>query len=1179
MRRAPRESRVIFAFAACLAAVAVAAVGATGGEAAEPPTSLPVPGTWRDVAPALAGHDGFAWYRANLTVPPGWASGQLTLYVEKVDDAAETFFNGVRIGVAGKLPPDEPGGAADAEHRYLVPPGLVRPDGPNLVAIRVFDREGDAGFKGIAPCLLGDGDKAVSMAGTWEFRLGDDPAFAREPLAGGEPFATVGPAPALGRFATLIRRQAQDAALAPAESRARFTVPDDLAVDLVLAEPEITQPLFLDFDARGRLWVLEYRQYPEPAGLTLLSKDAFWRAVYDRVPAPPPSGPRGADRITIHEDTDGDGTFDAHTTFLDGLNIATSFAQGKGGVYVLNPPYLLFYADADGDDVPDGDPEVLLEGFGLEDTHSVVNSLRFGPDGWLYGAQGSTVTAAIRRPGAPRVLRSQGQNIWRYHPPTRTYEIFAEGGGNAFGVEFDAEGRVFSGHNGGNTRGFHYMQGAFLQKGFGKHGPLSNPYAFGYFPPMEHGDAARFTHTFVVYEGDALPARYRGRLLAANPLSSHVVVSERLPAGSTFRTRDAGHALESADGWFRPVDVKDGPDGAVYVADWCDGQLAHNANYQGGVDRDHGRVWRIRPRTPPADARTTTRCDVAGAPAAGLLALLDHPNRWQRQEAVTEIGRRGPDAALAATLAGRLADASRPHAVECLWGLAAAGGLDAAAVTAAVRHPRPEVRAWAWRLWFDHHDRAEGPLRDALVAAAGAEGDVEVLCQIASSARRITGAAQALAILRPVVAGAARADDPRLPLLAWWTVETAIEADREAVLAWLADEALWREPLVTREILPRIMRRFAASGQRADLAVCARLLALSPSAGATAALMRGFEEAYQGRSLTNVPPALLAALERAGGGSLALRARRGDGGALAEAVATAADEKAPAARRIECVRLLAEVRHAPAVDLLLDLADRTTDDAVRVAALESLGGFDDPRVPGRVLARHDRWTADVRDVAQTLLVTRRAWAVALFEAVDRGDLHAATIPVETVRKATIFGDDRIAALVRGRWGDVAGASPAGVHAELERLSGVLASGGGDPYAGKRLYAQACGKCHVLHGVGGQVGPDLTPFKRDDVPRLLLSILDPSAEIREGFETHVAVMHDGRVVQGLLVEDDPQVVVLRDGAGQTVALEREAIEERRVLPRSLMPEGQLAPLSDVQVRDLFAYLRTAQPVVD
>jgi putative heme-binding domain-containing protein len=144
---------------------------------------------------------------------------------------------------------------------------------------------------------------------------------------------------------------------------------------------------------------------------------------------------------------------------------------------------------------------------------------------------------------------------------------------------------------------------------------------------------------------------------------------------------------------------------------------------------------------------------------------------------------------------------------------------------------------------------------------------------------------------------------------------------------------------------------------------------------------------------------------------------------------------------------------------------------------------------------------------------------------------------------------------------------------------VLVAGGGDPYVGKKLYMQTCGKCHVLHATGGNVGPDLTTFKRDDVPRLLVNILNPSAEIREGFETHVAVMDDGRIVQGLLVEDDPQVLVLRDSAGQTVSLERNAIEERRVLPRSLMPEGQLTPLSDAEVRDLFAYLRMTQPIVD
>ncbi len=242
----------------------------------------------------------------------------------------------------------------------------------------------------------------------------------------------------------------------------------------------------------------------------MVSHDGVWRAVYDKVPPAPPHHFRGKDKITIHEDTDGDGVFDRHKTFVDGLNIATSVARGRGGVWVLNPPYLLFYPDRNNDDVPDGDPEVHLQGFGLEDTHSVVNSLQWGPDGWLYAAQGSTVTGHVTRPGldaGKEPVHSMGQLIWRYHPETRRYEVFAEGGGNAFGVEIDAKGRIYSGHNGGDTRGFHYVQGGYYQKGFNKHGPLSNPYSFGYFPAMKHNRVPRFTHTFVIYEADALPER------------------------------------------------------------------------------------------------------------------------------------------------------------------------------------------------------------------------------------------------------------------------------------------------------------------------------------------------------------------------------------------------------------------------------------------------------------------------------------------------------------------------------------------------------------------------------------------------------------------------------------------------------------------------------------------------
>src|SRR6516162_153318 len=254
----------------------------------------------------------------------------------------------------------------------------------------------------------------------------------------------------------------------PQDAVKKMKVPDGFEVRLVASEPTIRQPLSISFDDRGRIWVIQYLQYPNPAGLKAVKVDQYLRTVYDRMPEPPPKGPIGADRITILEAPDANGRYRKAKDFVTGLNLASGLCLGHGGVYVLQTPYLLFYPDRDGDDVPDGPPEVLLSGFGLEDAHAVANSLQWGPDGWLYGAQGSTVTAKIRG------IEFQ-QGIWRYHPITKEFELFAEGGGNTWGVDFDSHGNVIAGTNWGAKAMLHQVQGGYYIKGFGKHGPLHNP--------------------------------------------------------------------------------------------------------------------------------------------------------------------------------------------------------------------------------------------------------------------------------------------------------------------------------------------------------------------------------------------------------------------------------------------------------------------------------------------------------------------------------------------------------------------------------------------------------------------------------------------------------------------------------------------------------------------------------
>ncbi len=963
-----------------------------------------------------------------------------------------------------------------------------------------------------------------------------------------------------------------------AESLASFTVVDGLAAELVLSEPDIAQPVFISFDDRGRLWVLNYLQYPEPAGLTLLSKDRFWRAVYDQVPLPPPAGVPGADQITIHEDTNGDGQFDKRTTFLDGLNIATSFAHGRGGLFVLNPPYLLFYADADHDDRPDGPPEVLLEGFGLEDTHSVVNSLRWGPDGWLYAAQGSTVSGNVRRPGSAERHFSQGQHIWRYHPETRRYEIFSEGGGNAFGVEIDRDGRIFSGHNGGNTRGFHYMPGAYLQKGFNKHGPLSNPFAFGYFPAMEHGDYARFTHTFVIYQGDRLPDRFADRLFGVNPMNHHVVVSRREVVGSTFRTWDEALAIDAADRWFRPVDIKDGPDGCLYIADWYDRQLAHTDNYQGGIDRQRGRIQRLVPSdwstVPP---RPWPHRPLEAKRIDSLIEQLSHPNRWHRHTALRLLR----DAELSDAAASRWRETleerlwSPAGQLDHLWGLHAVGGLSSESAERLLAHPSAQVRLWVVRLLGDDHPSVIGP---AWFRLAAEDDSIEVLCQLACTARRLA-AEGAGPLLAALMKRDDHADDPRLPLLIWWSLEQLWSDQPEQALALFDDAAVWRSRLVQNDLLNRSMRRLAIGGQQHDFDRCQQLLARAPDSESARRLVEGFEQAFHGRSVGALPEALAARLSQHQGDSLPLRLRRGDPEALQEGLRLLADPRGDLQQRLQLVRLLGDIHLPESLPVLLDVLEQTSDEGLQAAILSSLPRYSDPSVAERLIAAHAGWSQPLRQLACSTLASRPDWGRRLLEATAAGALPAGELSRTIIDQLSMYPDPQLQQLLADQFATRIRPDSSQRHLEQQRLVALLTAGGGSPYPGKQLYQNQCGQCHRLHAEGGQVGPDLTPFQRQDVVGLLAKILDPSQQVREGYQTHMVILQDGRLVQGFVVDRDPQLLVLRTADGFDVRLEQAQIEQHRVLERSLMPDGLLEELTDQQLLDLFAYLRSAQPLPD
>src|SRR6185436_19475311 len=277
------------------------------------------------------------------------------------------------------------------------------------------------------------------------------------------------------------------------------------------------QPLSVTFDERGRMWVIQYLQYPTPAGLKPVRVDNYLRTKYDRVPEPPPHGPNGVDRITICELSEDRKRATRFKDFVSGLNLCTGMIHGHGGLFVVQAPYLLFYPDKNRDDVPDSDPEVLLTGFGMEDAHAVANSLTFGPDGWLYGCQGSTVTANVRG------IEFQ-QGVWRYRPLTRAFELFCEGGGNSWGLDFDRVGRLLYSTNWGGHVLLHGVQGGYFVKAFAKHGALHNPHTYGFFDHAPHKNfrGGHVTVGGIIYQGDSFPNSFRGKYIAGDLLGHEV---------------------------------------------------------------------------------------------------------------------------------------------------------------------------------------------------------------------------------------------------------------------------------------------------------------------------------------------------------------------------------------------------------------------------------------------------------------------------------------------------------------------------------------------------------------------------------------------------------------------------------------------------------------------------------
>jgi putative membrane-bound dehydrogenase-like protein len=988
------------------------------------------------------------------------------------------------------------------------------------------------------------------------------------------------------------------------EAARHMTAADGFQVKPVAGEPMVRQPVAIEFDDRGRLWVIQYLQYPNPAGLKRVKVDRYSRTVYDRIPEPPPRGPRGADRITILEEAGRDGRTGEPRLkakdFVTGLNLATGIAFGHGGVFILQAPYLLFYADKNGDDVPDGDPEVLLSGFGMEDAHSVANSLTWGPDGWLYGCQGSTVTAHIRG------IEFQ-QGVWRYHPVTRRFELFCEGGGNSWGLDFDRYGNLFYSTNVGGFCMLHGVQGGYYWKQFGKHGALHNPHAYGFFDHVPHMNfrGGHVTVGGIIYQGDLFPSQFRNIYIAADLLGHNVYWHRLEPWGATFRSSHGGELLLSNDTWFAPSDLTMGPDGAIYVADWNDKRTAH-PDPDAEWDKSTGRIYKIEAK----GANPAATLDLGKLSSQKLVDLLAEPNDWYVRKARRILGdRRDPN--VVPRLSAMVFDAKNDQlALQALWALYVSGGFDEAIARRALAHRDPHVRAWTVRLVGD--DGASSEISRRLVELARIEPDVTVRCQLASTAKRLApqfGLDIAYQILIRDLDGR----DPFIPMLLWWAVENHSIAATETVLRLFASPVAWNAPLICDAILGRLMRRYSAEGSPLADRACARLLASVPSPAQRGemlgALELGLRDRTSGRSTSNhgtlfentaapesksaptrreavqIGPELERALAELWGTDkqnialVRLMARLGDGNARERALAIAIDSSARPEDRVAVLQSLGPLGDPKCVSALLGLvkSNRTeAPDSVRLAALAALQADEKDAIGRALVDAIPTLDGRLRERACEVLLSRKSWALRLLQRIDAGRLPSAILSSEQLRPVALHQDKQLDTLVRKHWGTIQAGTPEEKLAEMRRLSNDLRAEPGNPARGRQLFDKHCATCHRLYGEGLQIGPDLTYANRKDREYLLASIVDPSAMIRKEFLSYNLHTVDGRLLTGLIAEQSPSTVTLVGAKGERVTISRNDIEVMHESTVSLMPENLLRSLKSQEVRDLFGYLQSERP---
>lgn len=959
----------------------------------------------------------------------------------------------------------------------------------------------------------------------------------------------------------------------PAEQAAKeIKMPAGFRCQVFASEPDVQNPIAMTWDHKGRLWVAENYTYAERS-------KRFDLALRDRV--------------IIFEDKDNDGKADSRKVFTDDVQMLTSVEVGHGGVWLFAPPQILFIADKNEDDVPDAAPEVVLDGFTVAEAnyHNFANGLRWGPDGWLYGRCGHSCPAKIGAPGTPdedRVPMRGG--LFRYNPKTKVVEVLTHGTTNPWGHDWDANGEGFfintvTGHL------WHLIPGAHLKDSNASPNPnvfdrldmIADHYHFDTAggwqkSKAQSADAFGGGHAHIgmmIYQGNQWPDYWQGKLMTINMHGRRTNVERLEPHGSSFVGKHEPDVFNASDTFFRGIDIRQGPDGNVFLIDWSDTGECHEST---GVHRTSGRIFKIsygetkKPDFGLFDDLTPQH----------FLELMFQPNPWYQRQLQQRLVTKGWPWSGSISLP---ADSLASSWLRYLWTVNAAGQLAPRELRGLLDHGDEHVRVWAIRLLTDDWrlddmtgrvrmttwDNAHEQLLQRFIALAKSDPSGLVQLILSSTLQRLP--VNKRIALASALATRATADASRtLEYMIWFGIGPVIESEPMSALevAKQTDSPM---------IYEWMARSFALKIEKQPELLDA-LIRLSLEKQVPTYVLEGVTKGLNGWRKAPKPKAwddfakAIAVINTDAKADLQNKAMHlgqifGDGVPVESLRAVVTDKSADIASRITALKTLIEAR-PPELRAICEASLDTRDlDAV---AVRGLALFDDKAIADKLAKRYRSLSVNARSATIDVLVARPAFASVLLKEIADGKIARTDLTAFHARQIKAFNNDDLTKQLTSAWGELreSAGDKQKLIADLKAKLTPAELAKANKSLGRVLFTGVCSSCHTMYGEGGKVGPDLTGSGRANLDYLLENIADPSGVVSAEYRMSIVTLKDGRVLSGVVRARTDRTLTLRM-LTEEITVEKSEVTKEDVSPMSMMPEGLLLAFQPDQVRDLLAYL--------